>query len=320
MPSSPVNRSDRVSDRVVEPPPSAERLADELLTRCTFPPPGTALACAVSGGADSSALLILADRAGCRVTVHHVDHGLRPGSADEAEMVATLAERFGVRFVGHRAVIAPGSNLEARARDARRALLPDDVTTAHTLDDRAETVLINLLRGAGRSGLSPLRDASRRPIVALRRRETEAICEAFGVVPIHDESNDDPAFVRNRVRHELLPLLDDISGRDVALLLDRQADLLGAEDDFLDELAAQIDPTDAIAVAAAPTVLARRALRNFITDQWPFDHPPTGGAVDRALDVARGLATSCDLEGGQRVHRTNQRLRLLSSVDSVRRP
>lgn len=295
-------------------------MADELLARCTFPPTGTPLACAVSGGADSSALLILAQHAGCQVTAHHVDHGLRAGSANEAKTVAALADRFGARFVGHRAVVAPGSNLEARAREARLGLLPDDVVTGHTLDDRAETVLINLLRGAGRSGLSPFRDRSRCPIVALRRHETEALCDAFDVTPVHDESNDDPAFVRNRVRHELLPLLGDISGRDVAALLDRQADVLGAEDDFLDELAAEIDPTDAKALTVAPAVLARRALRNFITDQWSLDHPPTVGAVDRALDVARGLATSCDLEGGHRVHRTNQKLRLLSTLASVSHP
>jgi len=134
-----------------------------------------------------------------------------------------------------------------------------------------------------------------------------------------DPSNDDPAFVRNRVRHEVLPLLNDVSRRDVAAVLDRQADVLGSEDEFLDSLAAEIDPTDAKAVALAPTVLARRALRMFITSEWPRDHPPAVDSVDRVLEVARGIAVSCELEGGYRVHRTNQRLRLESPLGNVKR-
>jgi tRNA(Ile)-lysidine synthase len=273
---------------------------DDLLERCTFPDKDEDLHCAVSGGADSAALLILARAAGCAVTAHHVDHGLRPGSASEAQVVRDLAARFGAEFVAHRADITPGSNLEARARQARFACLPDKVATGHTLDDRAETMLINLLRGAARTGLSPLSDPQRHPIVALRRLETQALCRSLGVSVVVDPSNDDPAFVRNRVR-------------------DRQADLLGSEDEFLDSLAAEIDPTDAKAVALAPTVLARRALRMFITSEWPRDHPPAVDSVDRVLEVARGIAVSCELEGGHRVHRTNQRLRLESPLGNEKR-
>jgi tRNA(Ile)-lysidine synthase len=248
--------------------------------------------------------------AGCKVTAHHVDHGLRDGSAAESEVVRELASRFGTGFESHRADLKPGPNFEARARHARFALLPEQIATGHTLDDRAETMLINLMRGAARTGLSPMRDQRRHPIVALRRAETEKLCEFLDVSVVHDLTNHDPAFVRNRVRHELLPLLNDISRRDVAPLLDRQADLLGAEDIFLDHAAAEIDPTDAKAVAAAPPVLARRALRAFISREWSHDHPPAVDSVERALEVARGLAKSCEIEGGHRIHRTNQKLRL----------
>ena len=110
---------------------------------------------------------------------------------------------------------------------ARFGCLPDRVATGHTLDDRAETMLINLLRGAARTGLSPLSDPERHPIVALRRSETQALCDSLDVAVVVDPSNDDPAFVRNRVRHEVLPLLNDVSRRDVAVVLDRQADVLG---------------------------------------------------------------------------------------------
>ena len=244
---------------------SASALIDELLACCTFPKAGSPIHCAVSGGADSSALLILASAAGCEVTAHHVDHGARPESETETALVSALASRFDAAFVAHSAVVEPGPNFEARARRARFELLPGAIATGHTLDDRAETVLINLMRGAARTGLSPMSDSVRHPIVNLRSVQTRALCDACEVQVFHDPTNLDPAFVRNRVRNELMPLLDDISGRDVSLLLDRQADLLGSEDQFLDALAADLDATDAKAIAAAPAVLARRAVRLFIT-------------------------------------------------------
>jgi len=296
---------------------SAQSLIDELLAKCTFPVAHTELHCAVSGGADSSALVILAVAAQCRVVAHHVDHGLRNGSGDEAAVVRTLAARFGADFRSHVAVISPGSNLEARARNARYDLLPVEVATGHTLDDRAETALINTLRGAARSGLSPLSSPYRHPISRLRRADTHGLCRALEVAVVCDPSNDDPRFVRNRVRHELLPLMNDISNRDVAMLLDRQADVLGDEDQFLDELAAELDPTDAKAIAAAPPVLARRALRRFITSSWSRPHPPSADSVNRVLAVARGLTASCQVEGGHSVHRTNQKLRLEFPMASV---
>ena len=127
--------------------------------------------------------------------------------------------------------------------------------TGHTADDQAETVLLNLLRGAGLDGLTGY-DPDRRPLRAIRRRETHKLCADLGIQPIHDPSNDDPRFRRNRVRHELLPLLDAIAERDVAGVLARQADHLRADADLLDELSLAVDPTDARALAAAPGPLA----------------------------------------------------------------
>src|SRR5205085_8899120 len=126
-----------------------ESLTAALLGRCVFPGAGTVVTCAVSGGADSLALLVLAVGAGCEVTAVHVDHGLREGSAAEADLVRAAAARFGAGFVAERVMVAPGANLEARARAARYGVLPADVLTGHTADDQAETVLLNLLRGAG---------------------------------------------------------------------------------------------------------------------------------------------------------------------------
>ncbi|HEV3495174.1 MAG TPA: tRNA lysidine(34) synthetase TilS, partial [Actinomycetes bacterium] len=270
--------------------------AAALLPRCSFPGPGTEVTCAVSGGADSLALLVLAVAAGCRVTAVHVDHGLRPESVSEAQVVRAAAERFGARFRGVAATVAPGPNLEARARAARYAVLPPGVLTGHTADDQAETVLLNLLRGAGLDGLAGMAPEGH-PLLRLRRAETRALCRALVLEWVEDPSNADPAFRRNRVRAELLPLAEAIAARDVVPILARQAALLRDEAALLDSLAAGLDPCDARSLAAAPVVLARRAVRRWLADQ----HPPDFATVERVLAVARGEALAADAGGGRRV-------------------
>ena len=156
--------------------------------------------CGVSGGADSLALLVLAVAVGCRVTAVHVDHGLREGSQSEAALVAAVAEQFGARFRSERVSLEPGTNLEARGRAARHGILGPDAALGHTADDRAETILMNLLRGAGPDGLAGIRPGPRHPIVELRRSETEAVCAIEGLEPFFDPTNLDPMFLRHRVR------------------------------------------------------------------------------------------------------------------------
>ena len=288
--------------------PEAVRLA-ELLARCSVPAVGRDVTCAVSGGADSLALLVLAVEAGCRVTAVHVDHGLRPGSAAEADVVAHVARVRGAAFRAERVTVAAGPNLEARARAARYAVLPPDVLTGHTADDQAETVLVNLLRGSGLDGLAGMR-AEGHPLLRIRRAETRALCAALGLTPVEDPTNASPAHRRNRVRHELLPLLDAIADRDVAALLARQAVTLRDEAELLDSLARGLDPTDARVLAAAPAPLARRAVRQWLT----CGYPPDAATVERVLTVARGEAVACEVGGGRRVERSGQRLRLSSAT------
>jgi tRNA(Ile)-lysidine synthase len=290
---------------------AAERIA-ELLARCTVPPPGTAVTCAVSGGADSTALALLAVEAGCVVAIAHVDHGLRPGSADDAALVQRTAATLSVPCAVHTVAVGDGPNLEARARAARYAVLPPGVLTGHTADDQAETVLINLLRGAAASGLAGMRPGPTRPLLGLRRADTVEVCRLAGMATADDESNADPRFVRNRVRHEVLPLLADVAARDLAPVLARQADLLRADDDLLDTLAAALDPTDARQLAAAPPPLSRRAVRRWLTGLDPAGHPPDLATVERVLAVARGESTACDVAGGHRVARSRQRLSLIT--------
>lgn len=281
-----------------------------LLPRCLFPPPGTHVACAVSGGADSLALLALAVAHGLRVTAIHVDHRLRPDSAREADLVETCARELGASFESRTVTVEPGPNVEARARHARYAVLPDDVLTGHTADDRVETMLINLLRGAGLSGLTgmgPTGGPSGRvshPLLHLRRHDTVAVCTELGWTPFVDPSNADTTLLRNRIRLDLLPQLVEASGRDLVEVLARQADLLADDDDLLDRLSAELDPTDARALADAPAPLARRAIRRWLAS----DHPPDAATVERVLAVARGEAIACEIPGGNRIQRRNQRL------------
>jgi tRNA(Ile)-lysidine synthase len=281
-----------------------------LLGRCSFPPAGTAVTCAVSGGADSLALLVLACEAGCDVTAIHVDHGLRPHSEREAEVVAAACTRLGAQFRAERVVVAAGPNLEARARAARYAVLPADVLLGHTADDQAETVLLNLARGAGVGGTMGMRRDARRPIIDLRRTETRELCTAFGFDPVDDPMNRDPSFTRVRIRHDLLPLLAEIAGRDIVPVLCRQAALSADAVDALDTLTASLDCADAFALADAPIALARWALRRWLGAETGSDHPPSAAALDRVLAVARGETVATEIEGGWRVARSHNRLRV----------
>jgi tRNA(Ile)-lysidine synthase len=288
----------------------AGSLVDQLLTRCDLPPAGTEVTCAVSGGPDSLALLALARAHGCAVTAVHVDHGLRAGSARDADHVAAIAARVGAAFRGVRAQVPPGPNVEARARAARYAALPAGTLTGHTADDQAETVLLALLRGAALDGLAGYSPATR-PLRRLRRAETRALCDELGLAPLADPMNDDLAIRRNRVRAELVPLLDAIAARDVAPILARQADLLRDDATFLDDLAASLDATDARALGAAPVVLARRAVRRWLRAEagGAEQHPPDAASVERVLAVARGDALATEV-CGVRVARTQGRLRI----------
>ena len=301
-------------------------LLSPLLARCDFPPYGSEVTCAVSGGADSLALLALAMAGGLVVTAVHVDHGLRPGGEAEAGVVREVADQLGAWFRAVRALVDSGPNLEARARAARYRALPPGVLTGHTADDQAETVLANLLRGAGRDGLAGMRSANiassasiaagfdrvRRPLLGLRRTETRALCAELEFPVVEDPSNRDPRFVRNRIRAEVLPLLAEVSGRDPVPVLVRQAEIMAAEADLLDELAAAIDPTDAKALAAANPVLARRAVRRWLRHEAgdPEFHPPSAAEVARVLAVAAGHVVACELTGGRRVRRSAGRLYL----------
>ena len=279
--------------------------AEELLGRTTFA--SGHLDLAVSGGADSTALALLAHAAHRTATLHHVDHGLRLGSEQEADAVGKLAKGLGFSFVSHRVEVQGGSNLEARARAARFSVLPEGVATGHTADDRAASVLMNLLRGAGPKGLSTLRAGPRHPILQLRRHETVALCQAAGVEVVFDPSNDSDAHLRNRVRKQLLPLADALMSRDVAALINRTADVVGTEDDYLDGLAIALipDPFDIAALRNAHPVLVARRLRQMLTVEG---YGPSSAELSRINSVIVGQEVACEISRGRRIARSKGRL------------
>jgi tRNA(Ile)-lysidine synthase len=263
------------------------------------------------------AMLALAVASGCHAKALYIDHGLRQAGPEEAKVVRTAARSLGATFHSVAITVEPGSDLEARARRARYEALPEGALVGHTADDQAETLLLNLIRGAGLDGLTGMRAAAGgsrrvvRPILDLRRAETRAFVARIGLETVNDPSNFEPRFRRNRVRHELMPLLAEVAGRDPVPVLARTAGLLGEDADFLDSLASGIDPTDAWALAHAPPPLAKRALRSWLRQgQGPERYPPSSQELQRVWAVVTGEAVACELAGGRRLSRSSGRLRI----------
>ena len=217
---------------------------------------------AVSGGADSTALLLAIDelnrrgKLGLKVVVAHLDHGLRNSSRQDARWVRDLARQHEMEVVVGRAKVndlvkgRKSGNIEQTARKVRYEFLERTakrkgawfVLTAHTMDDQAETVLLRLMRGSAGSGLSAMnksRPISKnstvqlvRPLLWARRVDTESYCEARQVCPLQDEMNQDQSFARVRVRSQLLPLMQTFNGRIVETLA-RTAELLRDDSSIL---------------------------------------------------------------------------------------
>jgi tRNA(Ile)-lysidine synthase len=203
---------------------------------------------ACSGGPDSTALLDalarLAPPRSWRLSVAHVDHGLRSGSEGEAAFVAGLAATRGLAFRALAVQVVPGASLQDRARVARHEALRAEaarvgagvIALGHTADDQAETVLMRALSGASPAGLPAMAERERRlvrPLLRVWREATIAYCAALGIEPLDDPSNSDPRFLRSRVRHEVIPALEAVfpgARRRLVVLAERQRRLLSSAD------------------------------------------------------------------------------------------
>ena len=280
-----------------------------------------ALVVGLSGGADSLALALttidVAARAGIPVITVTVDHGLREGSDEEARRVADLAASLGARAVVETVTVDGPGGPEGAARDARRAALRAvgvregaPILLGHTMDDQAETVLLRLARGSGPSSLRAIDPISRdadgvtwlRPLLTLRRSDTEGACAQAGLAPVHDPTNDvdgpwraadGSPLRRSALRHGAIPALASALGIDPVPALARTAALCAEDDDALSDRAREL--TAAARVAADATAAA-------IVDD---DTDPGDGEAPVALAVAslrgapRAVRTRALREGAQ---------------------
>jgi len=209
-------------------PPTLITIARAALRDHDLAPRGSRVLVAVSGGPDSMALLhvmaLLRARHGFGLFAHGVDHGLRADAARELDLAEGFSRDLDVPFSRSAVNVRPGGNLQARARDARWAALraaalrvgADRVATGHHADDRAETLLMRLLRGTGARGLAvlrPLEGDRIRPLLRARRVDIDAHIARHRVPHAIDPSNRDPRFLRARVRMDLLPELERLSPR-----------------------------------------------------------------------------------------------------------
>jgi tRNA(Ile)-lysidine synthase len=295
--------------------------------------PGETVVVACSGGADSLALLAAtvfeARKAGWRVIGATVDHGLQEGSAPHADrVVAQMAGLGADETVAVRVTVDPGGRgIEAAAREARYAVLAEVasrlesrvVLLGHTLDDQAETVLLGLVRGSGGRSIAGMRrafDEFRRPLLEVTRAQIEAACAAEGIDPWEDPHNLDPRFTRARVRHGVLPVLEEQLGPGVAAALARTADSLQADlaalDEAADEVLAAATAEDGLRVAELarrPLAIRTRALRLAALAAGSPASELFRVHVLAMDDLLSGAGNrSVDLPGHVRCHRRGDRL------------
>ena len=287
---------------------------------------------AVSGGADSTALLLAIEelkrfnKLYAGVCVAHLDHRLRKSSSKDAKWVAELSTKLGFRSIIGRAKVAEdaradGDNLEQAARQARYAFLErtakrvsaNYILTAHTMDDQAETVLMRLMRGSaslGLGGMEALRPLAKnssiklvRPLLWARRAETEDYCRLRRIDFLSDEMNDDLAFARVKVRKQLLPLMQSFNNRIVeaisrtATQLREDGSVLGSDSDALLQRAAvsneESGETKVPALDVKVLAGSPPALRRRALRQWLSN--ARGGT--RRLEMVHLLAVEKLLDG-----------------------
>ena len=202
--------------------PTLETLAARCLEKEIQIPKRCHLLVATSGGPDSMALLHvlsrLREKFGFSLAAHGIDHGIRASAGAELDRAEAFAESLDVPFGRTKLRVASGGNLQARAREARyaalRAVAKGSIATAHHADDRAETVLIRLLQGSGPAGLAvlpPKSDDLIRPFIRAHRSDIEMHIARHRIEVARDPSNEDPRFLRTRVRLEVMPLMNGIS-------------------------------------------------------------------------------------------------------------
>ena len=293
-------------------------------------PPGTRLLVGVSGGSDSVALALLLVELARHdgfdvVSLAHLNHRLRPGAGRDEAFCRALAGRLGLPVAVEAIDVAGYAasqrlSLEDAARRLRYEFLhraaeaagADRIAVGHTRDDQAETFLLKLVRGAGLTGLGgvyPRRGVVVRPLLDVGRAELRAYLEARGETWVEDESNEDVANPRNRIRHRVLPELDRACGARAVPAIARAASLVREDDQWLDELSrrrfevlvrrgAEGLEIDAVALGAEPAPLRRRIVLKALRAAVP-DREVGLAHVEAVLELLAGLSGGVDVPGGR---------------------
>ncbi|MFJ9363330.1 ATP-binding protein [Nocardia sp. NPDC101769] len=319
--------------------------------------PDGVVAVALSGGADSVALTAAACAEADVVDALTVDHGLQPGSAEVAAAAAALASRLGCRSARVLTVVVEraGTGLdtadrnsdigrpaglsdrackarypggpEAAARRARYAALDEarqglPVLLGHTLDDQAETVLLGLGRGSGARSIRGMPEFDApwgRPLLGVRRSVARELCADLGITPWEDPHNSAPEFTRVRLRHEVLPLLEDVLGGGVAAALARTAAHLREDGEVLDALAGELlavardgDGLRIEMLATAAPAVRRRVIREWLLERG------AKSLTDSNLRAVEALVTRWRGQGGVAVGGSPSGTRLVAAREHGR--
>ena len=290
--------------------------------------PGDTVVCAVSGGADSVALLfalyLLKEKLDISLEAAHFNHRLRGEESDRDEAsVAELCDRYEIHLHLGGGEIQPGKKgLEAAARDARYGFLrnlPGKIATAHTADDNAETVLMHLIRGTGLKGLggiTPVHGNVIRPMLRITRQDVEAFLEEWCLSHIEDSSNETDAFLRNRVRHHVMPLLAAENPK-IAENLSQMALRLRLDEEFLSQQTNSTALPPVESLKTMPQALRSRHLEAFLKRSGVREPEDAHIAMAEALVFSDKPSAKASFPGGVTIARSYDRLEALGDTDAL---
>ena len=289
--------------------------------------PGERVFCAVSGGADSVALLfgmyLLREKFQLDLSAAHFNHHLRGEESDrDAEFVQEFCRGYAIPLVLGNAQVRPGKKgLEAAAREARYAFLrslPGKVATAHTADDNAETVLMHLIRGTGLKGLggiAPVNGSVIRPMLNITRQEVEAFLQEYHLPHREDSSNASDDFLRNRLRHHVMPLLQ-MENPGVSLAISAAALRLRQDEEYLQS---QLEPElpNVSVLAQMPPALQSRYLEHFLKQNGVPEPEQVHISAARELLYSDKPSARMNFPGGVVVARDYDRLTVLDNPPAL---
>ena len=283
--------------------------------------PGDKIVCALSGGADSTALLfalyLLREKFQFTLSAAHFNHNLRAEESNRDEQfVRSLCDRYDIPlFVGTGAVKAGKKGLEAAAREARYAFfatLPGKIATAHTADDNAETVLLHLVRGTGLKGLggiAPVNGKVIRPMLNVTRTDVLEFLEEYCLNFVQDSSNETDAFLRNRLRHHVMPLLKEENPK-IAENLSAMALTLRQDEAFLQQQARAQATLKVEDLRQMTSALRNRIVENFLKENGVREPEYRHISAVEDLIFSEKPSAQAHLPGGVTVERCYGTLRI----------